>query len=314
MKLCDKCFAVLPVTSSFCEECGAPFGETGSGSDSVVYPEIARANLLRLRGNLAEAERVCLAVLKRFPNNPAGNGMMGDLAFEAGRLEDAKRWYEMALELTPKDEGLRRKLAAVGESSGREAQAAALSGLEVEGPSGARIAGVFAIALLVIVVGALMFWMGYANKKTREDVIEPISINGEAEPRLPAPGEEPPRVDTPPGATGTVPAVQGSLTGQEAATKSAIRSELGELGERVGVIVLDPTGAVASLDGGTDDKLDAARVGAWLVKRGAPQAYVRVVDPAARTVRFTATITKSALEAAPGEDGSPEWVAALAGG
>src|SRR5690606_26961020 len=149
MRLCDKCCSVLTPEATFCEECGAPLGES-PGSDSIVYPEIARANLLRLKGNLAEAETVCLAVLKRFPNNPAANGMMGDLCFEAGKLEDARQWYEMALELTPKDVGLRRKLQAVAESSEREHVEASLAGLEIPANSGAKIASMVGIVLLLV--------------------------------------------------------------------------------------------------------------------------------------------------------------------
>jgi hypothetical protein len=311
MKLCDKCFSVLEPNATFCKECGAPLGET-PGSDSIVYPEIARANLLRLKGDLNEAEKVCLAVLKRFPNNPAAHGMMGDLSFEAGRLENARQWYEMALDLTPDDEGLKRKLRAVGETSERRQTEASLAGLEVSPRSGGAVAAMVGVVILVLALAGLMFWLGYANKKTRADVIDPISINGAAPPRTAAPEATGPSTSQPENPEPRQ-AVTDGMTAEEANLKTAMQAELGELGARVAGLVVDTSGAVATVGGAESDQVDAAQVGAWLVRRGSPQAYVRVLDPAARTVRFSGTVTKAALDAAVGEPGTPAWAAAVLG-
>ena len=312
MKLCDKCFSVMKPDSTFCEECGAPFGEN-PGSDSIVYPEIARANLLRLKGSLAEAETVCLGVLKRFPNNPAANGMMGDLCFEAGKLENAKQWYEMALELTPKDEGLRRKLKAVGETSDRQHVEASLAGLEVPTNNSAKVASMVGIVVLLLALGGLMFWLGYANKKTRADVIDPISINGEAPPRNVQPETTAPETTSPPESPDPRPALAIGMTAEEAALKTAIQAELPNVGARVGGLVKDTSGAVATVTGAESDQIDAAQVGAWLVRRGSAQAFVRILDPSSRTVRFSGTVTKAALDAATGEPGTAAWAAAVLG-
>ncbi|MDQ2986063.1 MAG: tetratricopeptide repeat protein [Armatimonadota bacterium] len=315
MKLCDKCFSVIEKDSTFCNECGAPFDESESAtSDSIVYPEIARSNLLRLRGDLAQAEKVCLAVLKRFPNNPAAHGMMGDLAFEGGKLDTAKQWYEMALDLTPNDEGLRRKLSAVVESTKQRDGEAGLAGLELKPRPGATIAAMIGVVALILAMGGLMFWLGYANKKTRADVIDPISINGEAPPRtspITTP-EEPVKIE-PTENPEPRPGIGIAMTAEEAAARTAMGAELGALGARVGGIVLDPSGAVATVNGADSDLMDAAQVGAWLVRRGSQQAYVRIVDPTARSVRFSGTVTKAALEAATADPGSPEWAAAVLG-
>jgi hypothetical protein len=310
MRLCDKCFSVLKAESTYCEECGAPQGET-PGSDSIVYPEIARANLLRLKGSLDEAEKVCLAVLKRYPNNPAAHVMMGDLSFEAGKLENAKQWYEMALDLTPGDEGIRRKLRAVDESSTQRIAEAGLAGLEVRPRSGATVAAMLGVVFLLVALAGLMFWLGYANKKTRADVIDPISVNGEAPPRVSEPDTSvvaPPVTKPEPS---NQPSAPSGMTAEEAALRTAMVAELGELGGRVGALMVDGSGAIASLTGAESDQVDAAQVGAWLVRRGSPQAYVRVLDPASRSVRFSGTVTKTALDAATAEPGTPEWATAV---
>lgn len=313
MKLCDKCFFVLEVDWTFCKECGAPFGEaSATESDAVVYPEIARSNLLRLRGDIAEAEKVCLAVLKRFPNNPAAHGMMGDLTFEAGRLDEARRWYEMALDLTPNDEGLRRKVKAVADAAEEGRVESSLAGLEVAPRSGSTVAAMLGVVALVVIMGALMFWLGYANKTTRADVIEPISINGDAPVRSPD-VTTPENPETRPEVPEPRPSVGMGMTASESAALSAAGSELGDLGSRVVGVLLDPSGAVATVRGAESDQVDAAQVGAWLVRRGSPQAFVRILDPMARTIRLSGTVTKAALDAATGEPGSAAWAALVLG-
>jgi hypothetical protein len=307
MRLCDKCFSVLTADATYCEECGAPQGET-PGSDSIVYPEIARANLLRLRGNLDEAESVCLAVLKRFPNNPAAHVMMGDLCFEADKLENAKQWYEMALDLTPGDEGVRRKMRAVAESSSERLAEAGLAGLEVEPRSGATIAAMLGVVVLILALAGLMFWLGYANKRTRADVIDPISVNGAAVPRTAEP--ETAVTDAPeigPETPATTPTAPSAMTPEETSLKAAAAAELGGSGQRLVGLIVDPSGAIATITGAESDQLDAANVGAWLVRRGSPQAYVRVLDPATHNVRFSGTVTKAALDATTQAPGTPEW-------
>ena len=285
-------------------------GET-PGSDSLVYPEVARANLLRLRGDFAEAEKVCLTILKRFPNNPAAHGMMGDLSFETGKLDTARQWYEMALDLTPGDEGIRRKLAAVDSSSSKEEEDAAIAGLEVGPRSKATVAAMVGVVVLLCAMAGLMYWLGYANKTTRADVIEPISVNGEAGPRVGTPIDEPANEGSPPDAPEPRPSVGVGMTAEEAAAISAAGAELGELGSRIGSLLLDPSGSVATINGSRNDQIDAALVGQWLIKRGATQAYIRVLDPAQRTVRFSGTVTQASLNAATGEAGSAAWAASV---
>jgi hypothetical protein len=277
-----------------------------------VYPEVARANLLRLRGDFEEAEKVCLAILKRFPNNPAAHGMMGDLSFETGKLDTARQWYEMALDLTPNDEGLRRKISAIENAARKEADDVAIAGLEVQPKSNSTIAAMLGVVILLCVMAGLMYWLGYANKTTRADVIDPISVNGEAGPRLGTRIQEPALEETP--ATSPAPSTERTaLTAEEAAVLSAMSQELGALGSRVAGLILDSTGAFATVIGFEQDQVDAALVAQWLIRRGFTQASVRVLDPNQRTVRFSGTVTKTSLDGAQGEPGSNAWAASLFG-
>ena len=71
--VCPKCFAEIPDTSAFCMECGSRIREDttdplyAEGSDREVYPELARANLLRMQGKYEEAIEVCRRIMGRFP-------------------------------------------------------------------------------------------------------------------------------------------------------------------------------------------------------------------------------------------------------
>ncbi len=107
MSICPRCFSEIPEKSIFCMECGARISEAKGdslaleGSDIEVYPEIARANLLRMQGKYEEAVSVCRQILGRFPSNETAHALMGDIYADQGKLEDAIQWYEMLVELAP---------------------------------------------------------------------------------------------------------------------------------------------------------------------------------------------------------------------
>ncbi len=105
--ICPKCFAEIPDTSAFCMECGSRIKEDtldplyAEGSDREVYPELARANLLRMQGKYEEAIDVCRRILGRFPSNETVHALLGDIHADQGKLEDAIQWYELLVELAP---------------------------------------------------------------------------------------------------------------------------------------------------------------------------------------------------------------------
>jgi ribosomal protein L40E len=102
--ICDRCFASVPIGKTNCQECGAPIlteGQKNDQSDSLVYTELARANLLRLRGDYASAEAECLKILRQYPNNASAHTLLGDIYGEKGDFEQAVQWYELSLDLVP---------------------------------------------------------------------------------------------------------------------------------------------------------------------------------------------------------------------
>ena len=121
---CDKCFTPLPKGAATCPECGAPVKDaTTAETEAVVYPELARANLARMRGDYKQAESELLSVLKRYPNNPSANEMLGDLAGEREDWPHAIQWYELALEIVPTSASIARKLKdARAKTEKKEAQ------------------------------------------------------------------------------------------------------------------------------------------------------------------------------------------------
>jgi hypothetical protein len=88
-------------------ECGSRIREDttdplyAEGSDREVYPELARANLLRMQGRYDEAIEVCRRIMGRFPSNETVHALLGDIYADQGKLEDAIQWYELLVELAP---------------------------------------------------------------------------------------------------------------------------------------------------------------------------------------------------------------------
>lgn len=119
MRFCDHCLAPLSQDATHCPECGLP---VTSGTDDpllheeaerLVNPRLARANLLRLRGQWEEAIRACAEVLRQFPSNVHAHALMGDIYRDQGNLEEAAQWYKLALELAPDSVVDRQRLEQV---------------------------------------------------------------------------------------------------------------------------------------------------------------------------------------------------------
>lgn len=116
LMVCPKCFAEIPETSAFCLECGARIKEDtldslyAEGSDREVYPDIAQANLMRMRGQWEEATQICINVLRRFPSNETAHALLGDIYSDQGLYEEAIHWYEMLVDLEPSNAVYRAKL------------------------------------------------------------------------------------------------------------------------------------------------------------------------------------------------------------
>jgi tetratricopeptide (TPR) repeat protein len=78
--------------------------------EEELHSDLARANLLRLRGEFPEAERLCLSVLDRFPESAAAHTLLGDVAFSQDKMAEAIQHYEIAQGLDPHAPDIPRKL------------------------------------------------------------------------------------------------------------------------------------------------------------------------------------------------------------
>lgn len=78
--------------------------------EDALHGNLAKANLLRLRGDYAEAEKICLDVLAAHPDSAPSHTLLGDIAFSQDKADQAVHHYEIAYSLEPNSIDLRRKL------------------------------------------------------------------------------------------------------------------------------------------------------------------------------------------------------------
>jgi hypothetical protein len=158
---CERCFARVPATELVCPECGAPLNSDVAvpGADSAVHPELAQANLLRLRGDIEAAERKCLSILKRYPNEPEAHVLLGDLSADRGDWRRAAEWYELAVDLSPNSTADRAKLdeAKKRVEDAETAETVEQLGLPEASPRGPWLVGSVALILVVVIMVAA-FW------------------------------------------------------------------------------------------------------------------------------------------------------------
>jgi len=86
-------------------------GFNSGKEDDVLHANLARANLMRLRGDFAEAEKVCVSVLAGYPDSAAVHTLLGDIAFSQDQAGKAIEHYEIAQQLDEKAPDIPRKLA-----------------------------------------------------------------------------------------------------------------------------------------------------------------------------------------------------------
>ncbi len=163
--ICERCFASVKGGAEFCPECGAPMGKgPAEGSDAAIYPELARANLLRMRGDYAAALDQCRSILRKFPNNVTANQLLGDICVETDDLEQAKEWYELSLDIAPNSETIEKKLNSVKQKlEHRETEGLVEQlGLPPTKSRGGLLA--LGLAVLVLGVGAIAYVIGMHAK------------------------------------------------------------------------------------------------------------------------------------------------------
>lgn len=107
---CPRCGSPAPSAGQACRQCAAAGGVSVLAPGSDPAPLLARANLLRMRGQWTEAADLCVDILRLQPANATAHSLLGDLYQDQGRAEEARYWYQVALELNPQSDADRAKL------------------------------------------------------------------------------------------------------------------------------------------------------------------------------------------------------------
>lgn len=102
MKSCDTCKVVVDDEVSSCPKCGRSLKNGSDNKQShAVSKLLAAANLHRIRGEANAAIDKCTEALELMPDNPDTHSLLGDIYESAGNLEEAVKWYQMAVDLKP---------------------------------------------------------------------------------------------------------------------------------------------------------------------------------------------------------------------
>jgi hypothetical protein len=254
-RLCDRCFANVPSDLSTCPECGATLSSDQAidTSDSMIYPELSRANLLRMRGDYSGAEDQCLGILKRYPNNAAVHTLLGDLHAEQDDLEQAAQWYELAIDLNPHSESDRQKLEAVRERQRLKDSASSVESLKLPEPHNniPLFAGVSVLAVAVVGLIAYFVGLGVQPKTARSPVVAPVEA-----PSSETPSNTEAAATTPPSATRREPQVDREL--------SALVSQRSTAGGNLLSVLTDPRRNIVTVTYQVGPNEDPKRVGAEL--------------------------------------------------
>ncbi len=115
---------------------------------STHDPELLAAAEALVAGELAVAEPILRARLKRAPTDVAAIRMLAELASRLGRYGDAEKLLRRAVELAPSFRAARHNLALVLHRQGRSPEALAeIEALQAEDPANAGLANLKAAAL-----------------------------------------------------------------------------------------------------------------------------------------------------------------------
>lgn len=247
MKVCPKCFENNDDAAEFCVGCGAPLVDGGEGSDQAVYQDLARANLLRMRGDMKQANDVCLGILRRFPNNPTAHGLLGDIAADQGDLDQAATWYEMALDLNPDSSADKQKLDSVRERIHLKESAAAAQqiGIPEKSPSMAPFFAIVAVTVLAVAIGAYFMGKNMQTGTKPATIDTPVKIGQQAPVVEPKDTQDARQDTTPDEARPNEPAAQ-SVPQPDGAILNALHSQGQEKLDYIGVVE-DPRGQSAIL-------------------------------------------------------------------
>ncbi|MCW5944038.1 MAG: hypothetical protein KIS66_17545 [Fimbriimonadaceae bacterium] len=246
---------------------------------SEVERELARVNLLRIRGQYDDARLACLKLLNDHPNSAPAHTLMGDICVDKQDLPQAAEWFEMAIGILPESQVDAEKLESVRRRmKDREAaNTAEMLGLPTSRPKVGMFAAV-ALGLLVLIAAAA-YLVGRNLRPTTDRAVirQPITIPEAAVAPAPVSGEA------------TTPPVESTPHSPTPSRVEADRTLLGELvpGAPESILLLeamrDPRSRSVHVTVDAGDVAVArevvARVGAHALERLAdcPSVTVRVL-------------------------------------
>ncbi len=320
MNLCDKCFSELTSDALHCRECGAPVSpnEGAETSDAEVYPEITRANLFRLRGDYGDAEKVCVNILRKFPNNVTTHILLGDIYNDKDDQQQALQWYEIAQDLSPENTSLQQKIQQTKKRLKAKQVTESTSGLEVKAESKFPLIFVSLTVVLVAALAGIAYYLGTQRAENSESAgvavfTRPIEIknstreNAEATPSV-----------NPSSENSSVQQKQESvvsMTNEESELLKLINSRLTdsryrathvEINWRNRSVRVTLSGQPASPEYDDTAIANSAMI-ALSVFSETDAASVRVIESSSHLLRSAGIVSRESLGASRLEVGTPAW-------
>ncbi len=154
--------------------------------DSVIELEevdihLARANLLRMRGEYDSAKDVCRSILKSFPHQAFAHAMLGDIAVEQNEIESPVHAYELACEYDPGYAPFVQKLASARKRKGEHeaAEAARKLGYGAKGWSIPSLVIMLTMVLAALAISAFALGRTMGERPVKIAAItDPVIIQG----------------------------------------------------------------------------------------------------------------------------------------
>ncbi len=107
MPECNLCLSPISPDDTECPVCGNPVTKEDqldpllAKIEDRVHATLISANLKKLRGDLDGAIHECISAMRINPNSLEAHSMLGDIYRDKGNIEEAERWYQLALDLNP---------------------------------------------------------------------------------------------------------------------------------------------------------------------------------------------------------------------
>lgn len=254
-------------------------GFNSGKDDDALHANLAKANLLRLRGDFEEAEKVCVNMLRVHPDSAPVHTLLGDIAFSQDQAGKAIEHYEIAHQLDDKAPDIPRKLAEAKHlhESHETVTTAEQLGIPVKAPMPWTSIGFGVIAALAL-GGAFIAGLASYPKSASDGrgVAPAITAGPDSVASTPKPSKEPPvttetneeksvATETTPSpvVTPPTPAVSSALDDQTLLTQIQAH---GNVGSHLVSLTSDPRthGVILTYSVGADD--NARLIGAELAK------------------------------------------------